>query len=402
MRSMGVLCRLLPLLIAAPLSAQSPPAEPPVDSLRLWAARDSLDSRAYFDLGMGLWSRHRYDEADTAFQRALTLSPHYAEPHLALALLPFGRGERYLNDLSHRVSADSIHGLLQNSSRLYREAYLLDPLVDPRILRYLGVDELVPRYGEVEFQGGIVLSTAVPWWEGKTKRGVRYLVDGQYDSSFTVLDQVLHAREMSQGAALPDIFIWYYGLTAAHVAKYDLAADAFQELARRAFRRQNADPDWVLPTSRADYLYLYAVMSARYGNLGLAIPAFQETLAANFGLFEAHSRLADIQEDRGDVDGAITERRRAVDVSPETGELHLDLGVTLLGAGRAAAAESAFVDAARLLPNDPGAQQFLANTALQLGDSAVARRALERFVAVAPARYAEQVAQARRTLAGLP
>ncbi|HSN14650.1 MAG TPA: tetratricopeptide repeat protein, partial [Anaeromyxobacteraceae bacterium] len=289
-----------------------------------------------------------------------------------------------------------------NSSRLYREAYLLDPLVDPRILRYLGVDELVPRYGAVEFQGGIVLATAVPWWEGKTKRGVRYLVDGQYDSSFATLDQVLHAREMSQGAVLPDLFIWYYGLASAHAAKYDRAAAAFQELAQRAYRRQHADPDWVLPSDRADYLYLYAVMSSQYGNLGVALPAFQEALSVNLGLFEAHSRLADIQENRGDVDGAITERRRAVDVSPETGELHLDLGVTLLGAGQAAAAESAFVDAARLLPDDAGAQQFLANTALQVGDSAVARRALERFVVVAPARYAEQVAQARRTLAGLP
>ena len=399
---MGVLRRLLPLLVAAPLAAQAPPAEPPVDSLRRWAARDSLDARAFFDLGMGLWSGHEYDAADTAFQRALALSPHYAEPHLALALLPFGRGWRFLNDLSHRVTADSMRGLLRNSSRLYREAYLLDPLVDPRILRYLGVDELVPRYGEVEFQGGIVLATAVPWWEGKTKRGVRYLVDGQYDSAFAVLDQVLHAREMSQGAILPDLFIWYYGLAAAHDAKYDRAAAAFQELAQRAFRRQNADPDWVLPSSRADYLYLYAVMSTRYGNLGVAIPAFQEALAVNLGLFEAHARLADIQENRGDVDGAITERQRAVDVSPETGELHLDLGVTLLGAGRAAAAESAFVAAARLLPNDAGAQQFLANTALQLGDSTVARRALERFVVVAPARYAEQVDQARRTLAELP
>ena len=393
--------RFLPLLLTTRLLAQSP-EEPPIDSLRRWAARDSLDARAAFDLGMGLWARHKYDAADTAFRRALVLAPSYAEPHLALALLPFGRGDRYITDLSHRVSADSLRGLFIASSRFYRDAYRLDPLVDPRILRYLDEDALVPRFGTIEFRGGLVLTTVVPWWEGKTKRGVKFLVDGQYDSSFATLDQVLHAREMSQGAVLPDLFIWYYGLAAAHAAQYDRAAAAFQELSQRAFRRQNNDPDWVIPSDRSDYLYLYAVMSVQYGNLGVAIPAFQETLAANLGLYEAHSHLADIHEGRGEVDRAIVERQRAVDASPETGRLYLDLGVTLLEAGRAAAAESAFVTAARLLPNDPGSQQFLANTALQVGDSALARAALQRFLMVAPARYEAQAAEAQLLLTRLP
>lgn len=389
------------LATVPPVGAQSGPGGPPLDSLERWAARDSLDARAFFDLGMGLWSKHRYDQADTAFRRALALAPQYAEPHLALALLPYARGGSYLIDLSHHVSVDSMRGLARAASRLYREAYLLDPLVDPRILRYLGVDELVPRYRGTEFQGGLVIMTAVPWWEGKTKRGVRALVDGRYDEAFATLDQVLHAYEMQQGAVLPDIFIWYYGLAAAHAAKYDRAAAAFRELAERAFRRQNEAPDWVIPTARSDYLYFYAAMSEQAGNIGVALPSFQEALAANLGLYEAHARLADIHETRGDIDHALEERQRAIDASPETGRLYLDLGVTLLEAGRSAAAESAFVAAARLLPDDPGTHMFLAKTALQVGDSAVARGALEQFIRIAPARYADQVADARHTLEGI-
>jgi hypothetical protein len=76
--------------------------------------------------------------------------------------------------------------------------------------------------------------------------------------------------------------------------------------------------------------------------------------------------------------------------------------VTLLQAGQPLAAESAFVRAAALLPYDAGAQQFLATVAQQNGHPEVARGALERFVIVAPHRYAEQVAEARRRLAGTP
>lgn len=397
---------LLQVLVAGSLataaSGQAAPQEPPVDSLRAWARRDSLDARAFFDLGMGYWSKDKFDQADSAFRRALVLAPHYAQPHLALALLPFGRGDRYLTDLSHRVSDDSMLGLFRASAQYYRQAYLLDPLVDPRILRYLGVDELVPRSNRLEIANGMIFSMGVPWWEGRTKRGVRALVEGRPDEAFATLDEVLRSRQMAQGAILPDLFIWYYGLASMHSAHYDRAAAAFRELAQRANRRQNDEPDRVIPSARADYLFLYAATSEQSGNLGVAIPAFEEALSADFGLYQAHVRLADIRETRGELEQALAERQRAVDTSPETGKLYLDLGVTLMQAGRAEPAESAFVIAARLLPYDAGAQEFLAQLAVQNGHPDVARAALERFVIVAPARYAEQVAEARHKLAALP
>ncbi|MBW8771794.1 MAG: tetratricopeptide repeat protein [Gemmatimonadetes bacterium] len=397
---------LFPALLAGCLAgraaAQAAPQEPPVDSLLAWARRDSLDARAFFDLGMGYWSKNKFDQADTAFRRALFLAPHYAQPHLALALLPFGRGDRYLTDLSHKVTEDSLLGLFRASAQHYRQAYLLDPLVDPRILRYLGVDELVPRSNRLEIANGVIFSMGVPWWEGRTKRGVRALVEGRPEEAFTTLDEVLHSRQMSQGAILPDLFIWYYGLAAMHASHYDRAAAAFRELAQRANRRQNDEPDRVIPSARADYLFLYAATSEQSGNLGVAIPAFEEAPAADFGLYQAHVRLADIRETRGELDLALAERQRAIDTSPETGKLYLDLGVTLMQAGRAAPAESAFVAAAHLLPYDAGAQQFLAQLAAQNGHPDVARAALERFVVVAPARYSEMVADARRRLAETP
>ena len=383
--------------------AQRAPAEPPLDSLHAWARRDSLDAQAYFALGMGYWSKKRFDQADSAFRRAMTLAPSFAEPRLAMALLPYGRPDRYLSDIYNGPNGrDSLIAVVRQSARYYREAYLSDPLVDPRILRYLGIDALVPRVNRIEAANGIIFSLGVPWWEGRTRRGVKALVEGRPEEAFTALDEVIKSRQIQEGAVLPDMFVWYYGIAAAHAAKYDRSAAAFRELAQRAHRRQEADPDWVLPTARADYLYFYAVMSEQAGNVGVAIPALGEALAADLGLFQAHSRLADIHEARGQVDDAIAERQRAVDTSPETGQLELDLGVTLLQAGRPIPAESAFVRAATLLPNDAGALQFLARTAMQNGNPAVARPALERFLLVAPARYEVQKGEARSLLAQLP
>jgi tetratricopeptide (TPR) repeat protein len=388
--------------VAVPAAAQRAHTEAPLDSLVRWARRDSLDARAQFDLGMGRWKDRQYLLADSAFRRALELKPHYAEPRLALAWLPLSRGERYFRELRVRQGFDTIIGVIRASSKLYREAYLLDPLVDPTILGSVDIDVLVPRVNKVEVANGKVFSRGVPWWEGRTKRGVKALTEGRYDEAFASLDAVVESRQVQEGANLPDEVVWYYGLAAAHAGKHARAAAAFHELADRAARREEYLSQWIIPTDRADYLFLYAAMSEQAGNVGMAVQQFGEALAADFGLYSAHSRLADIHEGRGDVEGAIAERQRAVDTSPEIGKLELDLAVTLLQAGRPLAAESAFVRAARLLPDDAGAHQFLATVARQNGHPEVERTALERFIVVAPYRYAELVAEARRRVAELP
>lgn len=393
---------LLALAVTAPASAQRAPAEPPLDSLVRWARQDPFDARAAYALGMGYWRRHRYEKADSAFQRAIRLAPHYAEPHLAAALLPYGRGSRHLTDLAHRIPADSMEALTRGWARLRREAYLLDPFVDPRILRHLSIDQLVPRRTLGETDPGSLLAPGPLWWEAPLKRGVTALVAGRADRAYPLLDGVLNAPRMRQGATLPDLFVWYYGLAAAHVGLFDNAAAAFLELSQRAYRRQTATPDQVLPRERADLLYLYGVMAERAGRPEVAVAAFQEALEADLGLSQAHARLADIHESRDELDRAIIERTRAVEMDPGSAKLHLDLGRTLLRAGRPAAAESAFVDAARLLPDDAEILSTLATTALGNGHAEVAKSALVRFILVAPARARADVEAARTRLAGLP
>ncbi|HTI32831.1 MAG TPA: hypothetical protein VL422_04080, partial [Miltoncostaea sp.] len=78
-----------------------------LDSLRATVRVDSVDAEAYYRLGLGLWEKRKYDQADSAFQRAIHFQPWHAGAHLALGVLPFARGGRYRLDLPGRVGADS-------------------------------------------------------------------------------------------------------------------------------------------------------------------------------------------------------------------------------------------------------------------------------------------------------
>jgi Flp pilus assembly protein TadD len=396
---------LLTIVAIGPLTAQRRPIR--ADSLRAleqWARRDSLDPLAAYEYGMALWERRRFGRADSAFRRTLTFAPEHAGAHLARAVLPFVRGERYTFDTLGRMPRDSILALIRTSSAHSNRAFLNDPLVDLTAYRYVGVEDLVPSY-RTAFLGGstIVLRGSTPWWLTRTRRGVRHLIEGRPDSAFLYLDRLVNSPEVTQeGRELPDLFIWYYAHAAGRVGNFARAADGFRELAQRAFRREQQEPDWVLPSSRGHLLYFYGIMSDRAGNPAVARAALQEALSLELSLYQAHSRLADLAEQRGDFDEALAERRRAIEVSPETGRLYLDLGISLLQADRPIAAESAFVQAAELLPYDPGAHYFLADVARRNGHSAREQEALHRFLLVAPRRNVDQAAEARARLARLP
>jgi tetratricopeptide (TPR) repeat protein len=396
---------LLAIVAVAPLAAQRRPIR--TDSLRAleaWTRRDSLDPLAAYEYGMALWERRQYGRADSVFRRTLTFAPEHAGAHLARAVLPFVRGERYNFDTLSKLPRDSLLELVRTSSRHSNRAFLNDPLVDLTAYRYVGVEDLVPSYRGAVLRGSMILILGGdPWWLSRTRRGVRHLIEGRPDTAFIQLDRLLNSSEVTRdGRELPDLFIWYYAHAAGRVGNFDRAAAGFRELAQRAFRREQQEPDWVLPSSRAHLLYFYGIMSDRAGNPAIARAALQEALTLELSLYQAHSRLADLAELRGDVEEALAERRRAIEVSPETGRLYLDLGISLLQADRPVAAESAFVEAAELLPYDPGAHYFLADVARRNGSTAREREALSRFLVVAPARNIDQAAEVRARLAGLP
>lgn len=394
----------LAVLAAGGLRAQRRPGltDRGLDSLRATTSIDSVDADAWYQYGLGLWEKRRYDQADTAFRRALHFQPAHAGAHLALGALPFGRGARYLTDLPGRIGRDSVFPFLVAVQRHSRDAFLNDPTVDLASLRFLDDDELVPSQAGRLCFGVYCFGVAIdPKWYRPARKGARFLVYREADSAYAVMSAALAKRRMDE--FVPDDFIWFYALSADRSGHPAEAANAFRALAQRATRRESDDPEvTVSPRSRPMYLLLYGMASDRAGNTAVARAALREALLVDLTLYQAHSRLAEIAEAQGDIEQAIAERRSAIAIAPEVGRLHVELGITLLQAGRAAEAKESLSEAVGLAPWDPVAQLFLFQTALALHDREAATGALTALERYAPVRNREQVAEARTRLAELP
>ena len=96
------------------------------------------------------------------------------------------------------------------------------------------------------------------------------------------------------------------------------------------------------------------------------------------------------------IPAAIDTRLRRLRVGVE-----LDLGVTLGKAGLFADAEVALRQAAEANPRDVRSLYWLGIAQAQLGKGQEARQSFERFIALAPSRYARQVETARARVAQL-
>ena len=391
-------------LATAPLAAQwrQGLTDRGLDSLRHATERDSVDAEAQYRYGMGLWEKRRYDAADTAFRRALALQPTHAGAHLALGVLPYGRGDRYLFDLPRRIGRDSLERFFNTATLHSRAAFLYDPTVDLLPLRFIPDERLVPDNTEMTCVGGLCFRTGNDWkWWRPTRTAARLLVTGNADSAYARLGAVLAERRAEE--VVPDDFIWYFALAADRTGHPSEAADGFRELAQRAIRRDSERQTIsVSPRSRPMYLLLYGMASDRAGRVDVARAALRDALLADLTLFQAHSRLADIAEARGESDEAITERRSAIAIAPEIPRLEVDLGISLLQMGRTDEAREAFAAAVARAPWDPVAQLYLFQSAVTLQDRPLAERALRALERYAPLRNREQVSDARRRFGELP
>lgn len=378
-----------------------------LDSLVQATVADSDDAIVQYHNALAFWDRKKYDEADSLLRRAMTLAPEYADPQLAFSVLPLARGHHYLDDLAHRLSKDSMAAFVHAMNAASRRAFLLDPGVDLSVLastggRYLPEHEAVIPIPTKPGQP-VAFLFGDSWWFAPLKKGARQLVAGQSEDAFKTLDAALHSKEMQQsGAYLGDDFVWWYALAAFHVHHYDRAVSALLTLVQRATDGEADASHWSPPQARPDFQYLLATALYLGNAYDRADTAFRAALDLDLGLYMAHVQLARIAEARGDWPGAAVERQRAIDANPDEGGLYLDLGGTQLHAGRAEAAESAFVEGARLAPSDPRAWYLLGVTAQGNGHPDVAREALGRFLAMAPSRFGDEVADARMRLSHLP
>jgi tetratricopeptide (TPR) repeat protein len=357
------------------------------------ARRDSNDAAAHYNLALAYWNAKRWDDVDRELRVAVTIEPQFAEGWLALSRLPFARRLRLWEDIAERrVPADQRPGL-EEAYRLYQRAILINPLVDLRT-------EAAARPGRS------------PYW--MATEGLQDLYDrffggfddietGNYASAFNRFDRMVQeAPTRGDREALPEFVYYFRGLAAAHINRWDEAISDFERLLAKADERQPRDSLlYYIPVETNQYRYMLGVLNQRAGRLSDAEHLYRTALVNDIGLYMAHARLAAIAESKGDWPTAAAERRAAVNANPDDPSLLLDLGRTLSAWGDFAAADEALKQAVGANARDSRGWYYLGIVEQQLNKKEEARDAFGRFIALAPSRYARQIADAKQRLAAL-
>jgi len=390
----------LMLVAAAGSVVAQPPAQPALEVLERQARRDSNDAVVHYQLAMAYWTRKKWDQAEAALRTAVIIAPSYADAWLALSAIFDARGERYYGERLERLGEDSLRGAYEASTRAFRRAFHLNPLVD---LRVLGRAE--PRRGifvPVKFGSRFGIVIAPPPWEKELVRGLNEFREARYQKAYERFTELAEDRRFDgDDTHLPTEILWYRGLAAAHVGHFDRAIRDFAILTGRAYERESDSTYQGPPLATNDYRYILATLLYLAGNHEQAVPVFQRALEFDLGLYAAHVQLARMHEAAGRMEEALRERRLAAAVNTAEADPEVDLAMTMLRLGRTGEAAQALERAEALNPRDARIPYIRGTVLSHLGERDQARVALARFLAIAPSRMAEQIAEARQALARL-
>lgn len=379
---------------AAPAQQRTPPPKPPtLEELESGARQDSLDPEAHFRLARRYYTLNRLNDEERELRATIAVDPRYAPAYLWLADLPYDRRPKLWNEDRKGKVPEALRPAVEESYRLRRQAFLIDPMVDFRVVGAKAPAEemvVVPEYGEY--------TTYYMLWLGLGAFGA-----GRYELAYGALKVWAERAYPNQPRdSLPDFFFWYRGLSAAHQRAYKQGIDDFQVLLDRSLKAEQSDTLMPFQLGTNDYRYTLAVMHQMWGKPADAMRLYQDAIANDLGLYMAHVRLAQMYREYKMWDKAIEEARRAIETNPDDATAVLELGVILAEAGRGAEAEETLGRAAAANPRDPRPIYHLGVVRQQLAKPGEAREALTRFVALAPtARYERQITDAKQRLTTL-
>ena len=380
-------------LSAVPLTAQQRTKPPTIAVLEARATADSLDPSAHYELSLGYWRAKRYDDEARALRRAIAIDPRYAPAYYSLGLQVYDRRPKLWDEELKRKVPAAWRDSLERSYRLRRQAFLINPMVDLRVVGTAAPPEsmmVVPDYGEVTTDYMLYLAVAA-------------FGSARYELSYSAMARWLErAHANTPRDSLPSFVFWYRGLSAAHQNSHRVAIADFRTLLDRALKEEQADSLIQIPLGTNDYRYVLALLYERAGQPADAIETYKEALANDLGLFMAHVGLARTYRQHKMWNDAIAEARRAVETNPDDATALRELGEILTEAGRAADAEDALRQAAERNPADVRVHLAFARLHQAAGRPAEARASVDRFIALAPTTWTGPVAEARQLQSALP
>lgn len=356
------------------------------------AQRDSNDAAAHFNVALAYWNEERWEDCRAAFRTAVTIDPQFAAAWLGLAMLPFAQRPGLWEDLARDRIPEEWVDPLRESDRLYRRAMMIDPFVDYRVF-------------------GAASPPRSAWWTQNELyervydflfRGFDDFERGRYQDAHGRFSEYLREIDADRFVdRAPNAILYYHGLAAGHLERWDDAIYDFEVLMGREQEEEEEDRILHLPLRTNEFRYILAVVRHRSGQLADAAGLYREALGHDVGLYMANVQLARLHEAQGLWVEAIRERQHAINANPEDGSLVYDLGITLARAGRWSDAAATLAQAAVMNPRDARVPYYRGIIASRLGFPVEARIHLEHFLAIAPSRYADQMADARRRIDAL-
>lgn len=384
---------LLGALVSLPgaLPAQRVQLTVPLNELVLRAQRDSNDAPAQYEAALGYWVHKKYPEAERALRQAILIEPRTASAYLALSYLPFARRDKLWDEVEDGKVPAEWQAAVDTAFQYRRKAFLLDPMVDLRPL-------------------ALMMPTAKSLGLGRNATALyTYLLNGF--GAFWVGDfprAYAFFREVAGGAPEKDhltwssSWLWYEGLTAVRAGDPQRGIANVRELLARWEKVDEGTGGATLAFSDANfYRYTLGCMLAQAGQLAEAEAMLQEALTVDAGLYAAHTRLAEIHERQRRPSAVLAERQRALDANPDDPSLLADLGEAQLRSGQPQEAFGSLRAAAQANPRSHRTLYLLGKLAQQLGDTATARDAFTRFLALAPSRWDTQRQEVQQQLATL-
>lgn len=394
MRQLSLIIALVLTSLTAPPAAAAQRLKLPdkLDKLEARAQADSNDAAAHYNLALGYWSKERYDDAESAMRLAMKIDPQLAEAYLALAHLLYARRPKVWDEISDRQVPEDWLPALEEADRMYRQAFLINPLVDLKII-------------------GAVTPAKSVYWEAYPALREIYLMffqgfddvlQGKYDRAYFRFERLIDDLEFDRDASrTPQWLLWYHALAAARLEKYEDAIGDLEILLGRALDEERSDELVHVPLKTNEYRYVLATLKHRAGFVDEALALYREALENDLGLYMAHVQIARIHESRENWVEAAEECRRAVAANPEDPSLLYDLGVTLGRANRLGEAQEVLERAEQLNPRDARIPYVLGLVRISRGDTDGAREAFEQFVSIAPSRYEGMISDAERRLKAL-
>lgn len=363
------------------------------DQLETKATQDSLDAAAHYNVALAYWNEKRYDDAERSLKLAASIDPKFAEAYLALAYLPYARRPRLWAEEDQDRVPQEWKPALEESDRMYRRAFLVNPMVDLRI-------------------AGAATPPRDPRWETLWPGVYEFyfqafddMLRGDYEQAYGRFAKLHRERRLAgpgQGK-LPMSVFWFEGLAAAHTQRWDQAKQKFENLVEEsvAFEKKHEDDLVRIPLQTNEYRYFLASIHHAAGQTDMALELYRKSLETDLGLYMAHVQMANIYEGQRRYAEAIEERKRAVDANPDDASLIMDLGVTIGKSGKFAEAEEVLKQAAEANPRDARVPFWMGLCQSEQGKRDDAKASFTRFLVMAPTRWDKQIGLAKQRLAGL-